>query len=105
MDTGLFIDHRVTRQKIANLAVSSYSTSIYLTKIKKLLKDGYNFKEIIIFIDLSDLTDDTLCYEVIENQKVVRRSTFLNCFDNFNSKESKLNNFLSFEIFNNSFLK
>ena len=87
------IEKELPNKKIANLAVSSYSTSIYLTKIKKLLKDGYNFKEIIIFIDLSDLTDDTLCYEVIENQKVVRRSTFLNCFDNFNSKESKLNNF------------
>lgn len=87
------IEKKLSNKKIANLAVSSYSPSIYLTKINKLLKDGYNFKEIIIFIDLSDFTDDTLCYKVIKNKKVLRRDTFPICFNNFNKKESKLNNF------------
>ena len=83
------IENKLPNKKIANLAVSSYSPSIYLTKIKKLLNNGYTFKEIIIFIDLSDLTDDTLCYKVIDNQKVLRRKTFPECFNNFNKNESK----------------
>ena len=63
-------------KKIANLAMSSYSPSIYFTKIKNLVSSGYKFKEVIVFIDVSDLADDILCYEVEDNIKVKRRETF-----------------------------
>jgi len=87
------IENNLSNKKIANLGLSSYSPSIYLTKIKKLLNNGYKFKEIIVFVDISDLVDDTLCYKVIENTKVVRKNTFPDCFQNFNIKKNKFNDF------------
>ena len=87
------IERKLSNKKIANLGLSSYSPSIYLTKIKKLLNNGYKFKEIIVFVDISDLVDDTLCYKVIENTKVVRRITFPDCFKNLNIKNRKFNDF------------
>ena len=56
--------------KIANLAVASYSPAIYYSKIRHLIENGFNFKEIIVFIDLSDLHDDTVRYE-LSNHKII----------------------------------
>ena len=81
------IEKKLFDKKIANLSMSSYSPSIYYTKLKKLISEGYEFDEVIVFLDLSDLTDDILCYEVINDQRVVRRNTFETCFNNFNAKE------------------
>ena len=44
--------------KIANLGVSSYSPSIYYAKLKKYLDDGYHFKRVFVFIDISDIQDE-----------------------------------------------
>jgi hypothetical protein len=79
-------------KSVANLAVSSYSPSIYFTKIKNLLDNKYTFKEIIVFVDISDLIDDTLCYKV-ENNKTIRRQKFNICYDNFNENKSIVNKF------------
>ena len=81
------IEKKLFDKKIANLSMSSYSPSIYYTKLKKLISEGYEFDEVIVFLDLSDLTDDILCYKVINDQRVVRRNTFETCFNNFNAKE------------------
>lgn len=43
---------------VANLAIQSYSPTIYLKKIKTLLDNGYKFNHIIVFIDPSDLVDE-----------------------------------------------
>ncbi len=81
------IEKELSNKSIANLSMSSYSPSIYYTKIKKLILDGYKFNELIVFLDLSDLADDVLCYQVKDNEKVVRRNTFKTCFKDFNAKE------------------
>ena len=54
---GIYAENK-QNQKIANLAVSSYSPTIYLEKIKWHLEHGYTFKHIIIFIDISDIQDE-----------------------------------------------
>ena len=74
------IDKKLKDKKIANLAVTSYSPSIYFTKINYLIKNDYKFKEVIVFLDISDLSDDILCYKV-NNQKVVRRNNYKNCYN------------------------
>ena len=81
------IEKELSNKRVANLSMSSYSPAIYYTKVKKLISEGYKFKELIVFLDLSDLADDVLCYKVKSKEKVVRRSTFKTCFDNFNTKE------------------
>jgi len=73
------ISSNLKNKKIANLAVTSYSPSIYYAKINYLLSKGYKFKEIIVFIDLSDLVDDTLCYK-LDNEIIVRRKSFKDCY-------------------------
>ena len=75
------IESKLKNKKIANLAVSSYSPSIYFTKINYLLSKNYRFDEIIVFMDLSDLKDDTVCYKT-QNNKVLRRDkkNFRKCF-------------------------
>ncbi len=49
-------------KKIINLGVSSYSTSIYLEKIKFHLDRGLKFHHLILFPDISDLHDETNLY-------------------------------------------
>ena len=58
--------------KIANLGVVSYAPSIYLAKLKEFYKQGYKFKNVIVFIDIGDVQDEALTYEVI-NGKVLSR--------------------------------
>ena len=70
------LEKKLPNKKIANLGVSSYSPAIYYTKIKKLLETGYQFNEIIVFLDISDLVDDALCYQVINN-KIIRRKLMI----------------------------
>ena len=53
--------------KIANLAVASYSPSIYLAKIKRLIDEEFVFKKIIVFVDISDIQDESV-YQSIEGK-------------------------------------
>jgi len=48
--------------KIANLAVSSYSPSIYFKKVEHLLSSSVKFKHLIVFIDISDIQDEANYY-------------------------------------------
>jgi hypothetical protein len=48
--------------RVANMGVSSYSPSIYYSKIKKFLDDGLVFKEVIVYIDISDVHDEAIGY-------------------------------------------
>lgn len=48
--------------KIANLGVSSYSPSIYLAKVKYLLERGVTFKQLVVYIDISDIQDEAIFY-------------------------------------------
>ena len=59
---GIFTK-KIGIERVANLGVSSYSPSIYYLKLKELIKKNYKFKEVIIFVDQSDLVDELLCYK------------------------------------------
>ena len=71
------IEKELESKKIANLAMTSYSPSIYYAKINYLLSNGFDFKEIIVFLDISDIRDDAICYD-LKGDVVVRRFD-LNC--------------------------
>ncbi len=53
--------------KIANLGVSSYSPKIFYSKLNYLISEGFKFKEIVFFIDISDLYDDNVSYKLNED--------------------------------------
>ena len=55
---GIFSDNH-PKLKVANLGVSSYSPTIYLAKIKYLLDQNYSFKHLYVFIDISDIQDES----------------------------------------------
>lgn len=61
-DTFVGIFENETEKKVINLGVSSYSPSIYYEKIKFYLEKGFNFKEVIVFIDISDVQDEAAYY-------------------------------------------
>ncbi len=60
---------------VANLGVTSYSTKIYLSKIKNLLDKGYTFEQLILFIDVSDLYDDNVFFKLHEDLSVKVRNS------------------------------
>jgi len=59
-------------KKIINLSVRSYSNIIYLEKIKYLIDNKLiNFKELILFPDLSDIQDDSFYYKYNKNYDAI----------------------------------
>lgn len=48
--------------RVANLAVSSYSPSVYLKKVEYLLSHGYTFKTLVVLPDISDIQDEAIYY-------------------------------------------
>jgi hypothetical protein len=56
---GLFADAN-KGLTVANLGVVSYSPSIYLSKLKYLINNGYKFDHIIILPDISDIQDEAV---------------------------------------------
>ena len=83
------ISNKLNEFKIANLSASSYSPAIYFSKINYFLEKGYYFDEVIVFIDLSDIQDDAVCYK-IEDKIVKRRSNEKDCFQQNQSYFNKL---------------
>jgi len=89
---GIISSH-MKKKRIANLAVTSYSPSIHFAKINFLLSSGYKFKEIITFIDLSDIVDDTVCYKLNKNI-VERRNTYSDCRKQNLNLQDKISDFI-----------
>lgn len=58
--------------RTANLGVSSYSPSIYYAKLNYLIENGYSFNEVVVFIDISDVQDEAISYDLL-NDRVVSR--------------------------------
>lgn len=50
--------------EVLNAAVSSYSPTIYYKKIKYLLEIGLKFNELVVFIDISDISDEAINYKM-----------------------------------------
>ncbi len=60
---------QLPEKKIANLAVASYAPSVYYTKLLTLLNNGYHFKEVVVYIDISDIQDE-VNYAIIDGKVV-----------------------------------
>ena len=71
------IENNFEELKIANLGVVSYSPSIYFTKLRHLLENGYKFKRVIIYFDISDIYDDNRKYRFIDNKIRRKKSAVL----------------------------
>ncbi len=56
---GMFSSH-YPELAVANLGVSSYSPTIYVSKIKYLLDQGFSFDHVYVFIDISDIQDESV---------------------------------------------
>jgi hypothetical protein len=69
------INKHFDKKEIINLASSSYSTMIYNHKVQHLIKNGYNFDEVIVLIDVSDIYDDTERYKISNNRVVSKNRT------------------------------
>lgn len=98
------ISSQMKEKRIANLAASSYSPSIHFAKMNFLLSKGYKFKEIIVFIDLSDIVDDAVCYKL--NKHIIeRRNSYSDCFKQNLNLQDKISDLfkerlrLSYEIY------
>ncbi len=71
------ISKHFDKLKIANLAVVSYSPSIYYTKLNYLIDNGYKFDRVIIFFDISDIYDDNKKYKFKDNKIIRKKSKLL----------------------------
>lgn len=60
---------QLPEKKIANLAVASYAPSIYYTKLLTLINEGYRFKEVVVYIDISDMQDESN-YAIVDGRVV-----------------------------------
>lgn len=56
--------------QVLNAGVTSYSPSIYYSKIKYYLNKGFEFDELFVFIDVSDIEDEAIIYR-IKNSKII----------------------------------
>jgi len=66
-DTFVGLIQNKLKLPTANMAVKSYSTKIYLSKTKYFLNKGVKFKHLIVFIDISDLIEDSNDYILTKN--------------------------------------
>ena len=55
---GLF-DNANPDLNVANLGVSSYAPTVYRTKIEDFIRRGYEFNHVIVFVDISDIQDES----------------------------------------------
>jgi hypothetical protein len=69
---GIFEDN--TNLSVANLGVISYAPKIYLSKLKYLLDNNFNFKHVILFVDISDFYDDSNFYIIDNNYTVSEKN-------------------------------
>lgn len=73
------ISNELSREHIdvLNAGVSSYSPSIYWRKTKYLIEEvGLRFNELIVLVDISDIQDEALFYQVSEKDIVVNKPAF-----------------------------
>jgi len=64
---GILLERNI---EVLNAAVSSYSPIIYYRKIKHFLDRDLKFNELIVFIDISDIYDEAIYYEMSPNNTV-----------------------------------
>jgi len=57
--------------KVANMGVSSYSPSIYYSKLKHYIDRGLKVAHVIVYVDISDMQDEAVNYMLSENGRVL----------------------------------
>ncbi|MFA5117959.1 MAG: hypothetical protein WC695_03795 [Candidatus Omnitrophota bacterium] len=80
--------------EVLNAAVCSYSPSIYWRKIKYLLEEaGVKFNEVVVFLDVSDITDEVMSYCMDEEGCIVAKdkSEYLDAADAFKGAPGPVN--------------
>jgi hypothetical protein len=69
-------DNRLKGVEVLNAGVSSYSPSVYRNKLRYLLDEvGLQFNEVVVYIDISDIQDEAICYELDSKGRVVDAGT------------------------------
>ena len=63
------IAEQMPEKKIANLGVMSYSPTIYYLRLIDFLDKGYTFKELVVYIDISDIQDEAN-YAIVDGRVV-----------------------------------
>ena len=91
---------------IANLGTGSYSPLLYFEKLKLLINYGFKFKEIIVFVDISDIQDEINYYKLdgnIKNKIYDEQNSYTNQEkNNYTNGSFSLKNFI-FSNFKMSF--
>ena len=64
------LKNKYPNNQFLNLGVSGYSSSIYYNKLKYFYEQGYNFSEIYIFLDTSDIFDEIYRYKSDTNDQL-----------------------------------
>ena len=70
--------------EVLNAGVSSYSPSIYYYKTKFFIEQGLKFSHLIVFIDISDIEDESNVYFVDEQNQSVKSNI------DYNYRQAKL---------------
>ena len=79
---------------IYNFAVGSYSPSVHLFKLKKVISSGLIPKKIFVFLDLTDVIDEATRWSYSKNQNQATLSTNRIFKESLNKKDNfKKNNF------------
>jgi len=63
----------LNKMKVANLGVSSYAPSIYYSKLKYLLNEGFQINDLVVALDISDISDEARRYVLLEDGTVKDR--------------------------------
>ncbi len=63
------IDKKLQNKRIANLGVATYSPTIYFLRLKEFLENNNETKEVVVYVDISDIQDESN-YQIV-NGKVI----------------------------------
>ena len=60
--------------QVLNAGVATYSPSIYFAKINYFLEQGLKFDELVVFIDISDIVDEAIWYDLdLKKKRIIER--------------------------------
>lgn len=65
-----YLEEKFPNLNIANMAVSSYSSQIYLSKLNYYYSNKFKFDHVILHYDISDLIDDYFNYDLNYEKKI-----------------------------------
>jgi lysophospholipase L1-like esterase len=100
-ETFVGIIENKKKLNVANMGVSSYSPKIYLSKIHHFIGRGMKFKHVVVFMDISDLIDDSNSY-ISKNDLKVRDKKIGKRIENTLKIWFPMFDYLTFNLTNNN---